>query len=299
MQILPSEDFRKASKQFAAMMSRLVSDRPSDAFFESSHREIWTELNGGGWHLAGHGPNGASLLELAELSRVWGRHLVPLPFVESTLTHRWLDESVDGSLLSAPLTFAVGEGASRIVPFAALEDARLLSGADPQVLMLAHDARWDDDGGGGIAPSFPLTRLKPGSQVWGPTSATECSEYAALLCAQTVGAAEIAFEMAVEYANVREQFGRQIGKFQAVRHRLSDMYRDIQFARTGVIFATQVISESMAASIAVCHLSRSVIEGSIQVHGGIGFTWELGLHFYLRHVQAAEKVIRTLDRQTG
>ena len=103
----------------------------------------------------------------------------------------------------------------------------------------------------------------------------------ALACEQVGGAAKV-LETTVEYVKTREQFGRPIGSFQAVKHRLADMLVQLESARSAAYFATAALeSESdeapVAASIAKSYCSSAyydIAAESIQLHGGIGFTWE-------------------------
>ncbi|WP_238015180.1 acyl-CoA dehydrogenase family protein [Dactylosporangium sp. AC04546] len=108
---------------------------------------------------------------------------------------------------------------------------------------------------------------------------------AVALAADAVGAATRAFEMAVDYAGHREQFGRPIGSFQAVKHKLADMYVLIQGAAAAVEGAARALDEghdprcliAVAASYAK-DAATTVAGDAIQVHGGIGYTWEHNCH---------------------
>ena len=100
-------------------------------------------------------------------------------------------------------------------------------------------------------------------------------------------------DMAVEYAKDRVQFGRPIGSFQAVKHRCADMLVDVEGMRSTVYWAAWCIGAgdadaSVAASTAkiwCCDASNGVMASALQVHGGIGFTWEHDLHFFLKRAQ--------------
>jgi alkylation response protein AidB-like acyl-CoA dehydrogenase len=101
-------------------------------------------------------------------------------------------------------------------------------------------------------------------------------------------------EMAVEYAKDRQQFGRPIGSYQAVSHRCAQMLLETENARSavyGAAWAADAAPESLptAASMAKAYASDAgwrVPDASIQVHGGIGFTWEHDLHFFLKRGKA-------------
>jgi alkylation response protein AidB-like acyl-CoA dehydrogenase len=99
--------------------------------------------------------------------------------------------------------------------------------------------------------------------------------------------------MAVEYAKDRVQFGRPIGSFQAVKHRCADMLVDVEGMRSSEYWAAWCIGAghddgSVAASTAkvwCSDASKRVMASSLQVHGGIGFTWEHDMHLFLKRAQ--------------
>ena len=111
--------------------------------------------------------------------------------------------------------------------------------------------------------------------------------------AELLGVAAKALEMAVEYAKVREQFGKPIGSFQAIKHRCADMLVDVEGMRSTVYWAAWCVGSgdrdaSIAASTAKAwctDASKRVLASALQVHGGIGFTWEHDLHLYLKRAQ--------------
>jgi len=116
------------------------------------------------------------------------------------------------------------------------------------------------------------------------------------LAAEAVGVAQKALELGVEYVSQREQFGKKIGTYQAVSHPLADTYVETELARSLVYWAAWCVAEeddqapvaaaaakSMAAETAVAACERS-----IQVHGGIGFTWEHVLHRYYKRAQSID-----------
>ena len=112
----------------------------------------------------------------------------------------------------------------------------------------------------------------------------------AALSLEAVGIASKALELAVDYAKTREQFGRPIGVYQAVSHRLADTYVETELARSLAYWAAWCVAEddaqapiAVAAAKAYCgDAAVDACERSIQVHGGIGFTWEHVLHVYYK-----------------
>jgi alkylation response protein AidB-like acyl-CoA dehydrogenase len=114
------------------------------------------------------------------------------------------------------------------------------------------------------------------------------------IAAESTGVAQRSLEMAVEYAKDRKQFGRPIGSYQAVSHRCAQMLLETENSRSavyGAAWAADAEPESLplAASMAKAYASDAgwrVPDASIQVHGGIGFTWEHDLHFFLKRGKA-------------
>jgi len=116
------------------------------------------------------------------------------------------------------------------------------------------------------------------------------------LCAEMLGGMQWALEHTVEYAKTRQQFGRPIGAYQAVQHQCADMLLMTESARSAVYYAAWAVTENdpaarLAVSMAKAYCSdaaREVGNRGIQVHGGIGFTWEHNLHLYYKRAKASE-----------
>ncbi|MEU6469574.1 acyl-CoA dehydrogenase family protein [Streptomyces massasporeus] len=138
---------------------------------------------------------------------------------------------------------------------------------------------------------------------------------AACLAAEAVGAAGRVLERTVEYVGQREQFGRPVGSFQAVKHRLADAYVQVQAARSAAYYAawaaatettapattsaTATAREETAGALALAQaleaLRRAAAEG-IQLHGGIGFTWEHEAHLYFKRAAGDEALFGPVHR---
>jgi alkylation response protein AidB-like acyl-CoA dehydrogenase len=139
----------------------------------------------------------------------------------------------------------------------------------------------------------------PGSA--GPLLARVLAIASTMLALEQVGGAAKAMESAVEYAKIRHQFGRPIGSFQAVKHKCADMYVAVEAARATALYALWALAESpeeflTAASTAKAYCSEvfvSVATESIQVHGGIGFTWEHPAHLYYRRARSTALMLGT------
>ncbi|HZS08964.1 MAG TPA: acyl-CoA dehydrogenase family protein [Blastocatellia bacterium] len=116
------------------------------------------------------------------------------------------------------------------------------------------------------------------------------------LCAEMLGGMQWVLETAVEYVRTRQQFGRPVGVYQAVQHQCADMLLATESSRSAVYYAAWALSENdpsarLAVSIAKSYCSdaaREVGNRGIQVHGGIGFTWEHNLHLYYKRAKASE-----------
>ena len=114
--------------------------------------------------------------------------------------------------------------------------------------------------------------------------------------AEMLGAARRCLDMSVGYAKVREQFGQPIGSFQAIRHKCSEMLLEVENSHSATYYAAWALDagaedHELAASVAKAYVgdaSRKVCGDSIQVHGGIGFTWEYDLHLYFKRAKALE-----------
>jgi alkylation response protein AidB-like acyl-CoA dehydrogenase len=154
--------------------------------------------------------------------------------------------------------------------------------------------RWYQVGFEGV--SLPADALMGApDQGWTPLRrALEWGE--AALCAEMVGGAQHVLETSVEYAKTRQQFGKPIGIYQAVSHKLADMLLETESAKSATYYAAWAIDadapdRSMAASIAKAYVSdayRRAAGDGIQVHGGIGFTWEHDMHLYFKRAKASE-----------
>ena len=115
--------------------------------------------------------------------------------------------------------------------------------------------------------------------------------------AEAVGAASAALDLAIAYAKEREQFKRPIATFQAVQHLLADAHVLRETAWSTTLYAAAALDEDVAdaaeaSTIAKAYVSRAarkVVQGALQVFGGVGFTWEHDLHLFLRRVLACEQ----------
>jgi len=231
---------------------------------------------------------GDAVLVFAEL----GRRLVPGPLLWSHLGAALLEGAASGDCVVGGIE--VDGGGPLLVEHAAQLDALL-------VLYPDRVERLEPAAFGGEAldvPLDPLTPLRhvrslpPGARLGGPELATRLRlEGAALAAAELLGIAEATQELAVAYAKQREQFGRAIAGFQSIKHMLADMFVRQEMARAAVYAAGATLDEPDVGDAARAVASAKVVAGEaamrnaracIQVHGGMGYTWEMPPHYYLK-----------------
>jgi alkylation response protein AidB-like acyl-CoA dehydrogenase len=116
------------------------------------------------------------------------------------------------------------------------------------------------------------------------------------LCAEMCGGAQRVLDMSVEYAKVREQFGRPIGSFQAIQHKCANMLVEVESSKSATYYAAWAVANDvaeapLAAAMAKAYVSdayRHTAGEGIQIHGGIGFTWEHDMHLYFKRAKSSE-----------
>jgi len=122
---------------------------------------------------------------------------------------------------------------------------------------------------------------------------------AVALSAEQMGGAQRCLDMAVDYAKQRVQFGRPIGSFQAIKHKCANMLVQVESARSAAYFAACTAAEDgedlpLAASLAKAYCSDAYFRcaaENVQIHGGIGFTWEHDAHLYLKRAKSSETLL--------
>jgi alkylation response protein AidB-like acyl-CoA dehydrogenase len=279
-------------QEFALQLGRLAGGRPSERRFSGDQQALWRNLSGSGWLLVGApesaGGAGLDLTQLLEFAEVWGRYLLPVPFMTTVQVHRWTEGQFLGPWpASTAFTFGVSpsEDHPALVPFRNWPAIRLVTSIDPPVQsepvpdVAVLDA---------FAPSLPIAEGGAGSVL----PPLHFAEMCALAASEASGCARSVLEWASEYAGQREAFGRPIVRFQAVRHLLAEMHRDVEMAKSGALWAAEREEpNSHRAALESLRLSQRAITTGVQVFGGIGFTWDLGVHFYLRHVMALRRLL--------
>jgi alkylation response protein AidB-like acyl-CoA dehydrogenase len=136
-----------------------------------------------------------------------------------------------------------------------------------------------------------------------PAIATMLDRSAIALAADALGGTGKVLEMSVEYAKIREQFGRPIGSFQAIKHKCASMLVDLESSRSAVYYALWAVSAGEPDERTVAPLAKAYCVDvylhaageNIQIHGGIGFTWEHPAHLYLKRAKSSQVLLGDSD----
>jgi hypothetical protein len=280
-QLIPTTLSEEAADAFADLLKGRADDGLNDDHFARDWNSLWDELVRDGWTAIADSPDGDfSLLDLTAFARVWGRYLVPLPFVPTLVARRGVATPPD---LGARFTYATAEPGLTLLPYGPVAASVLTADGLVEAADLPKALGVDD-----WAASAPVTLLPAGV---GPAAAPVRREGAILAAAEAVGAAAAVLRHSVDYAKVREQFGQPIGRFQAIKHRLANMHCEVELATSALAWACFEPGEAgRALTVALGHCLR-VAEAAVQVHGGIGYTWEAAPHRYYRHIMTMRRIV--------
>jgi alkylation response protein AidB-like acyl-CoA dehydrogenase len=269
----------------------------------------WRELCELGWPgiFIGeeHGGQGLGTVELIILMEELGYALAPLPFLSNAAAGLVLDAAGSDEQKERWLPgIASGEARGTVGLMGDDGEAKLVPDADSAevILLLGHEgARIVERGQAEIEPVDTMDATRRFCRVRGGDSGEALegdripgiSRVAAALAAELTGIAQRAMEMAVDYARDRKQFGRPIGSYQAVSHRCAQMLLETEGARSASYYAAwcgdaEPETLPLAACMAKAYASDAgwrVCTSALQVHGGIGFTWEHDLHFFLKRAK--------------
>ncbi len=329
MSIAITEDHRALSQTASDFLARHGARAASRALLEAESEELpafWVELAKLGWlglHIPeAHGGSGFGLPELVIVVEDLGRAVAPGPFVPTVIASAVIAAAASKEMQAARLpgladgsvigTVALG-GDVEIRDGAAHGSAGIvISGGLADLLLVAvgDDVAVVDLSGGAATVETP-TNLDPtrraaritltGAPVQLiPGARQVLTDLSRLLfAAEATGIAIECTEMAAEYAKVREQFGRPIAMYQAVKHHCANMLVAAELATAAVWDAARAAdagddqrsyTAAIAATLAIPAADLDA-QLNIQVHGGIGFTWEHDAHLYLRRATVIESVI--------
>ena len=317
-----ARSFLTTQKARAAARALLADDA------EEARPPFWTELAGLGWlglHVdEQYGGSGFGLPELVVVVDELGRAVAPGPFVPTVVASalvsavgsdeqktRLLPGLVDGSV-----TAAIGFGGDvTLAGDTASGDAGVVLGAglaDLLVLTAGDDVLLVERGAEGVSIDLPgsldrarrsgrvsLRDVSVAGNVLAGARTTALALARTLFAAEAAGGASDCVDTAVEYAKVREQFGRTIATFQAIKHHCADMVVGSESAVAAAWDAARAFTDDQkqfelvaaaAAALAFPAYVRNA-ELNIQVHGGIGFTWEHDAHLHLRRALTVQALL--------
>jgi alkylation response protein AidB-like acyl-CoA dehydrogenase len=270
---------------------------------------LWAELRELGWPgiaiAEEHGGQGLGQVELSILCEELGRSLAPVPFLPSAMAatviqqdgspaqrERWLPGLASGESVGAlgELRDGVAElviGGREADVFVLIEDdgsGRIVAAAEAEVTPVAS-----------VDPTRSTARVAPGAgeAVGDGGACAGLGRALVSVSSELLGVCDRAVQMTVEYVKDRKQFGVPVGSFQAVSHRCAQMLLDTEKARSTAGFAAwsaDADPDSLAEAAAMAKASassagREVTAAAIQMHGGIGFTWEADIHWLYKRAQ--------------
>jgi alkylation response protein AidB-like acyl-CoA dehydrogenase len=258
-----------------------------------------------------YGGAGGSLGDAAVVLEELGKNLVPSPLLGTTLAELALlaADEVDTDTLE---TLAEGAAIGAVV-----FDADYVVNGDIADVVVAVDdgglSRWTtfrSQRVNTMDPTRRLARVTPQDTAPLGTDPGIADAASILLAAEQVGAAERCLELTVEYTKQRVQFGRPIGSFQALKHRMADLYVAVSAARAVVDQAVdERVAEPSSASAALARVAATeafdaVAAEAIQMHGGIAITWEHDIQLYFKRAHGsaqllgpAREALRRLERE--
>ncbi len=328
-----AEALRTEARKFLAAESANAKARAVMDDGSGLDEGLWRQIVDLGWTglriPEEHGGLGLSVLDLCVLSEEVGRALTPVPFTSSVLLATeallalgnpaqqatWLPRLADGSATGAvalaegvlpagaPSRIAAGSGTltgvKRPVPDAMLADFLIVAAHDG-LHLVEKGAR-----GLTIEPLDTVDLVRRSATVTLDGAHAEALQggregletflqsAAVLLAFEGLGGAEAAMEMATGYARERVAFGRPIAGYQAVKHRLADMYIKNQLARSHAFYGAWALSTgapelpqaAAAARVAALDAYGFAAEENVQLHGGIGYTWESDCQFHYRRAR--------------
>ncbi|MBY8821027.1 acyl-CoA dehydrogenase family protein [Sphingomonas colocasiae] len=267
----------------------------------------------------GHGGVGLGMVEFAILAEQAGSQVAALPLLASlglaapailaggTDTQKnWLPMLAAGE---ASASFAILDNGTLIAPHGAVADIFVVSTGDSAAIVRR------DTPGLTVTPLMSMDQTRPyaridiGDALIEPLADPRAAISAALstgwlaIAADALGGAQACLDRTVAYALERVQFGRTIGSFQAVKHRLADMMVMVEQARSAVYWAACAIDEGSdeaafaihAAKAFACDTYRHCAGEMIQLHGGIGFTWEHDAHLHFKRARSDASLLGTPD----
>lgn len=275
-----------AGRIFGDLCDKTVLDAAERGEFPE---RLWDVLVENGFHQLAMPDSGVELADVFAVIGLAGRHALPLPLAETLLANRWL---ADAGRLS---TIGLVEG-DRVVEVPWGRRAELILALDAE---RGAYALLDGGGAGAYVESDRNAAGEPRDGVplpdaahWIPLTEPAAAFLALSRAMAMAGCLERVLDLSLSYANEREQFGRPIGRFQAIQHNLALMAGEVAAARRAADAAVDAIGSSRfelevaAAKSRVGEAAGVVAEIAHQVHGAMGFTHEHQLHHFTRRLWA-------------
>ncbi|WP_167138540.1 acyl-CoA dehydrogenase family protein [Diaminobutyricimonas sp. TR449] len=243
------------------------------------NEKIWTVLAEGGWGTISADPdNGMELRDILEVARITGRFPYSTPIVSTLLAGRWFE--LDEEQLAIGVVPALRRGKDVVAPYYS-EGVMVVDGSGSPVEAAPLSVE-------SFSLLTPVAVLPDGTT---EIDGSKLVEARAAYVAVAVGCADAVIEQSVAWAQTREQFGQPIKGFQAVRHHLANAHIAREQAWTAAIAAAHEPEASARWARQGFSLVRTAIELGIQVHGGVGFTWEVGIQHFLNQVIELDSIL--------
>ncbi len=293
MTTMPTDFGQTGAEGIRDLVKRATAQAPIATYAEDPHPPIsWDAIAGAGWDMAGivEDGDGATTRDLVEIAREWGYGCIPQPLLPTILAKRLSSVAREAN---GPVTFALPLGEETLIPFGQLAEISVATtlGTDSGTLISAGDG--DSDGldlvGRGIRSTATVTTM----------TVEAAREVALVFAAESLGGAERLLADSIEFAKQRKQFGRAVGSFQAVKHKLADAAVAVESSETSLIWGSQRPEQAFRSAVFAVDRCIDAAEIAVQVHGGLGFTWEAGLHFPFRKFLSARRVVESLQRSHG
>jgi alkylation response protein AidB-like acyl-CoA dehydrogenase len=297
---------KRTAKEFLA--SRYKAEKVRELAESGTYDDgLWGEMSELGWPgiyiPEEYGGQELGVVELVIVMEELGYALAPSPFFSNVAAglailhggseeqkQRWLPGIASGEQRGTVAVVTNGE--APLVPDADSASVIVLIDGDSATLVEPGDAEIEERDTIDSTRRYSSVRAEGGEPLGGDFSGG-IDRAEAALSAELVGISQRVMEMAVEYAKDRKQFDRPIGSYQAVSHRCAEMLLHVESARSATYYAGWAAdfepeSAAIAASVAKAYAADAgwkVTASALQVHGGIGFTWEHDLHFFLKRAR--------------
>lgn len=240
------------------------------------------------------GGAGGELADAAAVLQELGRALVPSPLLGTTLAELALLSATEPD---AATLEALAEGTA--IGALVLDPDYVVNGDVADVVVAVEDgrlSRWTRFNAEPLTTMDPTRRLARVQQQEAEAIGTDpglADKAAVLLAAEQIGAAERCLELTVQYAKDRVQFGRPIGSFQALKHRMADLYVTVAAAKAVVSDACEepTPTNAAAARLAATEALNAVAAEGIQLHGGIAITWEHDMQLYFKRAHGSTHLL--------